>query len=238
MPRRCIVWLVVLALCLWPVASTAETGDEDWQLGLHDISAMALIAGAQDALSQLELDQTPSQRKIFLTSALSAFSALYQLHGFEWAMERLLPLYNDPGCPDIHFGYSIDGRVRLTVEPMELKNPVFDEYTVMLVTIESNSGDLISAETFGSLSVELQDGVVVFPDQLSQGHELWENIWRLADTFEPPPLIHPGSSSAFKQIYEVKNLGSKQILAVSLEWDGYIISVPYYDNLLTKQGLE
>ena len=155
-------------LCFCPTTSTAEPDAGNWQLGLHDISAMSLIAGAQDALAQLELDQRPAQRTIYLTSAMSALSALYQLHGFEWAMERLLPLYNEPGCPDIHFGYSTDGRIRLTVEPMELRNPVFNDYTVMLVTIESNSGELISAESFSSLSVELQDGVVVLPDYLSE----------------------------------------------------------------------
>ena len=198
MRRRCIVWIVIVSLCLCPLTSHAEPGDEDWQPGLHDISAMVLIAGAQDALAQLESEQKPSQRKIFLTSALSSLSALHQLHGFETAMERLLLLYNDPDCPDIHFGYSNDGRVRLTVEPLELKNPVFSEYTVMLITIESNCGELIRAESIGSLGVELPDGVLVLPDQLSPEHELWENIKRLADTFEPPLFIDPGSSSAFQ----------------------------------------
>ena len=238
MPKCCTVWAVVLALCMNPATSFAEPTRDGWQPGLHDMSSMALLAGAQDAFSQLELEQTPFQRTIYLTSALSSLSALYQLHGFEWAMERLLPLYSDPDCPDIHFGYSADGRVRLTVEPMELRNPAFNEFTVMMVTIESNCGDILTAESFGPLKVELTDGLAISPDQLSPGHELWERIERLADTFYPPPVIHPGNSTAFKQVFAVQGLSSEQVLAVSLEWDGYFISVPYYDNLLAKQELE
>lgn len=230
MAKRYIVCVVVWALFLCPAAGLAQSTDERWQPGLHEWSSMALLAGAQDALAQLENEQTQFQRRIYLTGALSSLSALYQLHGLEWALARLLPLYEDPDCPEIHFGYSGDGRLRLTVEPLELKNPAFSEYTVLLVTLESNTGKEIRAASFGSLEVKLPGGITIIPEQLSPGHELWERVKQLADTFEPPPFIYPGAATAFKQVFALKDLGSKRVLAVSLEWDGYTIGVPYYEN--------
>ena len=230
MHKRFTAWVMALALCIQPLASLAQADSETWQPGLHDWSAIALLAGAQDALAQLEGEPSQFQRKIYLTGALSSLSALYQLHGLEWALARLLPLYSDPDCPDVHFGYSEDGRLRLTVEPLKLKNPAFDGYTVLLVILESNAGHAIQADSFGQLEITLLDGLAITPEQLNPRHELWDKVKQLADTFEAPPFIHPGGSTAFKQVYSVKNLDSQRVLELALAWDGYTIRVPYYEN--------
>jgi hypothetical protein len=226
--RRVLV-LMVLALA-WSVAAQAKSPNSVYQPGPAEYSVVALLGSAQVALSELATLTDADERRLRCSSAISALTGLYQLHGCEWALPALRAVYRHPECPDLHLGYTRDGRVSLRLEPLELRNPAFEQYTVYLCTLESNTALDLAAADSGPLTFEQRDGTQVSAQSLSPGHELWPHLDRLAHTFLAPAALPSGSGIAYKQLFAVPQLSRERISAVSLLWGAYEFELPYYEN--------
>jgi hypothetical protein len=201
-----------------------------------DTSAEAWLSSAQEAMQQLEGVENPQEQRISFTQAIAALTALYQLHGCEWALEPLVQLYHRPGCPDMHVGYAADGRLMLRIERLELQNPAFTQYAVYLCTLECHTALDLRADTVGRLQFNLADGTQIEAQQIDTAHPLWPNLQRLANTFQPVHSVPAGTGQSFKQVFALSpalptpDAPSGRILAVSLQWGDYGIDLPYYDN--------
>jgi len=223
--------LVLMALALaWSVAVQAKSPESAYQPGPAEYSAAALLGSARVALSELAVQTDAGERRLRCSAAISALTGLYQLHGCEWARPALRSVYHHPECPDLHLGYTRDGRVCLRLEPLELRNPVFEQYTVYLCTLESNTALDLSAADSGPLILELRDGTQVSAQSLAPEHELWPHLDRLAHTFQAPAELPSSSGIAYKQLFAVPQLSRERISAVSLLWGAYEFELPYYEN--------
>jgi hypothetical protein len=238
--------LLCLALPIWQAhgapggADAASAGSPTAQVQYAptaaDASAAELLSTARYGLAQLVRELSAQDRRIYSGQAITALTGLYQLHGCTWAREPLLALYRSPGCPDLHVGYSADGRLMLRVESLELKNPAFAPYVIYLCTFESHTALDLSAQQTGPLRITLLDGKLLEAQPINKEHPLWPHLEHLARTFSPVREVPTGTGKAFKQVFALNpglstaSSTSGSISAVSLVWDGYTIEVPYYEN--------
>jgi hypothetical protein len=191
----------------------------------YDQSALALLTAANQALAQLETAESDADKQASYYLALESLIGLYQLHGCSWALPALHRLYARADCPELYIGYSADGRVRLRVELMELRNPAFESYTFYLVTLECNSAKTLHSDEWEPMTIALQGGKSLIAERIHAQHALWPNLRRIADTFEPTRSLEPTLGKSFKQVYAVK-VDPAQIENMRLVWGGYSITVP------------
>jgi hypothetical protein len=197
-----------------------------------DLSAFSLLTSARQALQRLDTVQDDVDRQSAFSAAIESLVGLYQLHGCAWALPALREVYAREGSSELSIGYSADGRVRLRVEPLELKNPAFAEYTFLLVTLESHTSLTLKAQEFGPLSVRARDGIELEPQRIDEAHPLWPNLSGLAGTFTPPRVLPPTYGISFKQVYGVK-LAFREIESFELHWGDYELEVPVGEMLPT-----
>ena len=222
----------LLALLLFtqaPAIANADTSSS-YVPSAADISAASLLVAAQLALFDLQRETSPMERQLRCSGAIAALTGLYQLHGCAWALPVLREVYQHPDCPPMHMGYSLDGRFSLRVEPMELLNPAFAEYTFFLCTFESNTSCELTSGSSGQLVVELGDGTKIEAQHLTPDHQLWEHLSSLAPTFAPADTLPSGAGSAFKQLFAAKDIADADIQAVSLDWGAYALRVPFLEH--------
>jgi hypothetical protein len=130
----------------------------------------------------------------------------------------------------LHLGYSADGRLALRVEPLELRKPAFQNYTVLLCTLESNTALSLRESGVPLLQVKLLDGRLLEAQALTPSHPLYGDLTRLADSFAPPPALPSGALIAFKQIFDAPGVTNLPVSAVVLNWGGHEIVVPFFEN--------
>jgi hypothetical protein len=197
---------------------------------LSNADTAALLAQARDALAKLEAPPAgdgPEQPKIYFDTAADCFTSLLQLHGCEWAAAELRTLYARPDAPQLRIGNSPDGRVQLRVEPLELQNPVFNDYTVLLCTFTSQTARDVVHETSAQLELTLPDGTWAGPHLITPEHPLWAHLKRLSGQFSAPPALPSGSAVAFKQAYAIPRARLPlNTCELSLEWGGYRFDLP------------
>jgi hypothetical protein len=230
---RKFLWPVLLLaalLALRPAASSPQTPASCFEPQPADYSAITLLVSARTALGELATEEEASERRLRCAAAISALVGLYQLHGCRWALPSLRAVYDHPDCPDLHLGYSADGRISVRIEPLDLHNPAFENYTILLCTMRSNSALDLTADQVGVLTVELLDQTQLTAQPLSAQHELWPQLDRLAHTFKAPAALPSGAGIGFKQLFAVSRLNRDRISAVSLRWGDYQLTVPYYEN--------
>lgn len=223
--------LIVLPLLMpWLAAARAQPTDAEFKPRLADYSAVMLLSSARVALDELQTVEEASERRLRCAAAISALVGLYQLHGCLWALPALRTVYKHRDCPDLHVGYSEDGRIRIRLEPLELRNPAFNGYTVYLCTLQSNTALDLTAEEQGALTVYLTDQAQLSAVSVNPQHELWPALDRIAHTFAAPAALPSGAGIAYKQLFAVPRLSRDRISAVSLWWGDYQLTVPYYEN--------
>jgi len=223
----CILALLILATSLATASDGAEAG---FIPGVAELSAVTLLASVHMALQELQELESPTERRLRCSTAIAALTGLYQLHGCTWALPVLRSVYQHPDCPPMHMGYSMDGRLSLRIEPMELFNPAFDQYVVFLCTFESNTSLNLTGGSSGLLNIELSDGTLFDAQPLTPDHQLWEQLSNLAPTFAPANALPSGAGSAFKQLFAAKVMADADIQAVSLDWGAYALRVPYLEH--------
>ena len=197
-----------------------------------EFSAAMHLAAAHAAIERLAYQTDAQERQLTYDLAIESLTALYQLHGVSWAGEPLARIYSTSDCPDLHLGYSADGRVLLRIEPLTLHNPAFAGYIIYLCTLESHSSRELTAARTGSLTFTLRNGGALVAQPLTRAHPLWPQVSKLADTFSAPLVVSPGRGVAFKQVFaralaDGRKLSPSLISAVSLSWGRYVITVPY-----------
>lgn len=241
--------LVALALCLgWPGAQAgaaeavagagacAPSPGAAYVPSVADTSAAALLASARDALTLLGSKAATQERDIAYAQAVTALSGLYQLHGCQWALPPLKRLLGAPDCPDVHVGYSRDGRLLLRVEALPVHNPAFAGYAVYLCTLESQTSLDLDATGPQGLSIKLRGGRSVAAEQITPQHPLWGRVGPIAGTFAPVDAMPSGGGRAFKQAFALPGaepgeaFPHARIATVSLHWGRYVIDLPYYEN--------
>jgi hypothetical protein len=232
--RATSFFLSIVMLCM-PGLCRAD----DYTPTAADLSAAQLLVQARGALADLELPAAALaavDREVAFNTALQALTALYQLHGCEWALPALLDLRQQADCPDSHSGWSIDGRVELLLQRLELRSPEFANYTLWLCTLSSNTPQVLDGPQLAPLLVLKVDGGEQRAEPLSPAHALWPKLENLAGTFEPQGAPVPGAALSFKQIFAVPNLGPEDISRVELAWGSYVIEVPYFENAAAVSG--
>jgi len=189
-----------------------------------------MLAQARDALAKLAqppVGDAPGQARIYFDTAAESLLTLYQLHGCQWAAPELRRLYARPDAPPLRQCFSPDGRVLLRVEALELQNPAFKDYTVLLCTFNSNTAQDVFDEPGGALELVLPNGDWAGSNLVSPEHPLWPNLQRLAPQFEPPGALPSGAGLTWKQLYAIPlaSLALNQC-TLSLDWGGYHFAVP------------
>ena len=186
-----------------------------------DAAMLGSLAVAREGLELLGQAETEQERRIAFFTAIDGLTALYQLHGLQWAKEKLDWLYAQPDCPWLITGYSADGRIYLRVQDLEVQNPAFDGYTIVLCQFASHSALDISADSAGALECELAGGTRLDADWLTVTHPLWPNLAWGEETFQAPASVPSGFSPSYKQIFAVPGLSIQDVSAVRLEWGAY-----------------
>jgi hypothetical protein len=161
------------------------------------------------------------------STAINGLSGLYQLHCCEWAKDELTRLRSNDDCPELFIGHTPDGRLGLRVEPLKLLNPAFQDYTVLLCTMQSNSALALAAENPAMLTVIRSDGSELSAELINFEHPLYENLKRLERTFVPVQTVPSGTGQSFKQVFPIQSFSQEGILAVLLNWNSYRIYIPY-----------
>ena len=216
---------IAIASLLFALLATAPLlASENYSPSVADLSASVQLASAQNALEQLSGELEPSQRQTMYGLAITSLTALYQLHGCAWALAPLTNLYAQPDCPELFYGYSRDGRVALRVERLLLQNPAFANHRVYLCQLQSNSA-LSFTEPLQPSVVFHQPSGVLHAELLDATHPLWPNLDKLAHTFVPPPLLHSGAASAFKQLYALPSTGEVELSKVTFNWSDYSFEI-------------
>lgn len=197
-----------------------------------EFSAAMHLAAAHAAMQRLAYQTDAQERQLSYDLAIESLTALYQLHGLAWAGEPLARVYRAQDCPDLHLGFSADGRVLLRVEPLTLHNPAFAKHIIYLCTLETHTSRELTVARTGSLTFTLRDGGALVAQPLTRAHPLWSQLAKLAGTFAAPLVVFPGRGVAFKQVFaralaDGRELSPNLISAVSLSWGRYVITVPY-----------
>ncbi len=198
-----------------------------------DFNTASLLVQARSAIARLdgrdgELEAV--DREAAFNTALEALTGLYQLHGCEWALEPLLELRRRPDCTEMHVGWSVDGRVALSIQRLELSNPAYDDYTILLCTLSSNSALVLEGPLQAPLEVTLLDGSKVDAQPLDRQHPLWSHLQRLETTFVPQGPLQPRAGLSFKQIIALPKLRPAAVSRVESAWGEYRITVPFPEN--------
>ena len=213
-------------------AAAAEQAAPHYIPQAAEVSAVTMLSTARTALFKLDNSTDKLEREIAFDQAISGLTVLYQLHGCNWALEPLISVYNREDCPDLHVGYSRDGRLCLRVQRLVLKDPVYRDWAVYLCTFESNSSLTLKADDAGRLTFELKDGSTIIASALNANNPLYKKLGRMAETFRPVSEVPPGTGQSFKQVVAVRGrpgrLNPGGISAVSLRWGKYLVKVPYY----------
>lgn len=232
--RSLLLTTCLLALfMLVPALASAQQGVDGNNLSVRDAYAMELLASLRSAYRGIERERGTGDElalKIQFDLAIQCLTSLEQLFGFDWAAVRLRQLYRDPDCPDLHMGFSADRRVMLRIEPLELKNPVFDDYTIYLCTLESLNEADIHAGRRSQMLLQLQSGAELEADVVDKDHPLWPQLGGQAEGFLPPEFLASGHNVVFKQLYSFPALSREAVNSVSLHWDDYSFRLEWLEN--------
>lgn len=204
---------------------------------LSNANTVALLAGAREALFKLDnppAGDGPGQPKIYFDTAVDGLTTLDQLHGCQWAAPELRKLYARPDAPPLRLGFSPDGRVLLRIEPLVLKNPAFDNYTVLLCTFGSQTGHGVTDPPGGTLELALPAGTTLRADEVTEAHPLWEQLRHAAGQYGPPEFLPSGGGLAWKQLYSLP-LARLPLnhCTLSLDWGGYHFDLPRWVDATT-----
>jgi hypothetical protein len=226
--RLLILPAVICAAML--LAAPALAAEQAYLPTVADASAIAWLSSARGALERLDIQQNEVDRQVAYDTVVSALTALYQLHGCQWAQSPLLATLRRPDATLMHTGYSIDGRVALRVEPLQLRNPIYEKYTIMLCTLESNTSQDLDGAPAGLLCLRYADGKALSAEPLTPGHPLAAALAGLEGTFDPPQVLPSGVGISFKQMLAVARDSTQPVSAVRLQWGRYTIEIPFYEN--------
>jgi hypothetical protein len=236
---------LLLWLALAGLAGPARALDPQTQAAAPAAAELAaantatLLSSAREALGKLAQPPAgdgPGQPRIYFSAAAESLTALYQLHGCNWAVPELHRLYARADAPPLALGFSPDGRVLLRVEPLELKNPVFDGYTVLLCTFNSETARDIRDGGAGAVLLRLPDGSALSAQAVQAGHPLWPHLDKQARQFQPLRSLPSGAGIVFKQLYAIPRRDLRfNACAVSLDWGGYHFVLPRWTGAGTEQ---
>jgi len=230
------LFLLLAAGFLAPVFAAQEPEPAGYAMPASDFSALQSLIVARKALLGIETEEAGIQRDVDYRDAITSLTALYQLHGCLWAHDALAEVLAMEDAPRLRAGYSLDGRILAMVEPLDLRNEAFDDYHVFLVSMDSNSGQILRGQQDSSLVCELSDGRQVEAQSLDESHPLWKKIARAAHTYQPVGSLYPLSGFTFKQVFLVSDVPFDSISSVSLVWGPFKLVVPYYCTEVAPVG--
>jgi hypothetical protein len=194
-----------------------------------EMSMLGALGAAREGLDLLAEASSPQDRSIAYATAIDGLTALYQLHGLAWAKDKLDWLYAQPDCPALLTGYSADGRLYLRLQTLELRNPAFANYTVVLCQLGSHSAESfsLSQDQPRSLTLELTDGALLTAEEITPAHPLWPHLARQAEHCGILREVPSGFTPSCKQVFAVPGLSINQLAAVLLEWGSYSIEIDH-----------
>lgn len=195
--------------------------------GAADRHVRGLLEGAVQALADLDATEAGIDRDSAFNAALSSLTQLYEVYGCAWALPQLRALHKDPRRTQMLQGWAAGGQLSLRVEPLALQNPAFEGWSVLLVTLVSETAENLRAGDASALSLTLADGNTLSPERLAKDHPLWPKLGKMAGTFKTPEVLPSGQGKAFKQLFAVP-LDSLDIQSASLRWAGMDLTARRY----------
>ena len=85
-----------------------------------------------------------------------SLTGLYRLHGCQWALPKLAAIASAPDCPEMYYGITADGRMSVTIDRLDLRNPVFEGYAIYLCTLESTTSEVLEHKAGGQRCLEFR----------------------------------------------------------------------------------
>lgn len=228
--------LLIAAGTFHQASMADDTASPAFEMSSSDLFAIQSLIIARGALTGIAEGSEGIQRDVHFRDAITSLTALYQLAGCQWAENALLDVLSEQDAPKLRAGYSRDGRILAMVEPLDLKNEAFADYTIFLVSLDSNSGQILEGQLDSTLTCELTNGQTVKAHGLDETHPLWEKLSRSAHTFKPAGSLYPLSGFTFKQVYLASEIPFGSISSVSLLWGQYKLVVPYYSTEVRPGG--
>jgi hypothetical protein len=232
MAKFCTVGMLCLLTLaeLQPLAAPEAGARQQAGQAIINANVVGLLSSARDALHKL--DHPPEgdgagQPRIYFDAATESLTTLYQVYGCDWAAEPLRALYARADAPALRVGYSADGRILLRVEPLDLQNPAFSDYTILLCTLTSETARDIPSDSAARLAIGLPDGNTLTAQAVDEQHPLWPQLTRMQPQFAPPKSLPSGAGIAFKQVFaQPRGRLPLNECAVSLAWGGYGFDLP------------
>jgi len=162
-------------------------------------------------------------------SLLEDLTRLYEVTKLPVAREHILKLLRAYEVP-ARYGFSADGSLAASIALLELKNPVFDDYSIFLVNLENRSGVDLRVANW-RLTLATKDGAILTPDTLAETHPLYVHLKRGLAGFSPPEMLKAGSTASFKLVFSRSGLTPSAMKYFRADLDEMRVVVKFYENL-------
>lgn len=181
-------------------------------------------------------DRSEGDMEASLSAAIDAWTILWRSYGYQPAARKVRELsVLSPGI-NRHAGFTQNLAVETDGTVMELKNPAYANYTMFLFRIVNRNYDVLP---LAGTEVKVLDtgGKWWQAEKLSEAHPLWQNVRRLASTFEPEDRALPGRVVSFKKVYASPNLTKGKIRLILLKAGEVEVEIPYLEALSSGDDL-
>ncbi len=181
-------------------------------------------------------DRSEGDMEASLSAAIDAWTILWRSYGYQPAARKVRELsVLSPGI-NRHAGFTGGLNVEADATVMELKNPAYANYTMFLFRIVNRNYEVLPL-AFTEVSVLDTAGKWWRAEKLTETHPLWQNVKRLAATFEPEERALPGRVVSFKKVYASPNLTKGKIRLILLKAGEVEVEIPYLETLSSGDDL-
>jgi hypothetical protein len=208
-----------------PANPDTSTADEDSYVQV----SLAAIERWERLLYDGSVEFNEVDTNALTHSLLEDLTRLYEVTKLPTARAHILKLLKAYEV-STRYGFSADGSLAASIARLELKNPVFDDYSLFLVNVENRSGvDLRIADWRFTLAVK--DGAILIPDTLAETHPLHMHVKRGLAGFSPPETLKAGSTASLKLVFSRSGLTPSKMKYFRADLDDMRVVVKFYENL-------
>jgi len=221
-----LIACILLACCAHALADLdASTADED--------SCVQVSLAAVERWERLLFNGSAGFNEVdtnaLTFSLLEDLTRLYEVTKLPAAREHILRLLQTYEV-STRYGFSADGTLAASIALLELKRPVFKDYSVFLVNVENRSGVDLQI-TDWRLTIATKDGATIKPDALAETHPLYMHLKRGLAGFSPPEMLKAGSNVSFKLVFARSGLTPSAMKYFRVDMDEMRVVVKFYENL-------
>ena len=210
--------------------STSARGASVYSSYLH--STLSSVNHWQRRLKN-EKDLAGIDRQVVRDSLLEGLTWLYEVGKLVQVLPRINKTLSE-GTPQlVRFGFDTSGFYSANLTRLELKKPIFDDYTLFLLRLENRSPyDLILEEP--TLTIFLTSGIPAREVKLTDTHPLYPHLRRIAGSFSFPQKVSPGSVISVKSIFDGRITEDKISYAL-VSFSGFHLAIKFYENIMMEE---